>query len=819
MTDERFNSDEERRAAEALYAHLKNKTGQPVPDLPADEAGLGEELQHLAARFAPPEGFEERLGRSLETAAQQRATPGRLAGLAGLLRPLAFAGAGLAILLGLVWIIQSALPPGTLPAAQEPTASATVTSPAPPATEPAAPAGLPTAAPEGEDAAPAPASSTLLPNAPLLLEAGLPESPEQLQLYVQTNPEPLTPENARAAARRIGVEGGVYRPPNEGGPETVYLVSDGYQRVLFFNTPDRFDLQIGRQPAASIAEATLPAETLIATAETFLAERGLLDFPYRAEIDPLAPHTVRFLQELDGIPVRLQDVSQMTQVTLDASGQVRQVFYNRLRFEPRAALPVRSAAQAWEKLQSPELSSGATVSQRAYTFGDFRAWVRSYTPGETADLYGYVQAWPAVEAGQPPLVTLNDLPLDGEVAALAAAVGPADFLHVWGRLTSGPHGETRLEMEGWEVSPLAEETFSGVIEAYEPGGLLATDTITYVLPNLPEDVPDGTPAQVRGVALRDRQPPWLEWFYMSSGEGGGGGGGGGGLAFGQIVLDPEQTPPAGQPAQPESAPGPAAPYADGERVEALVGQVYGVIFDPPGGEQSVEVYLNAAVTDDQDAGLSLRLTGPQAPAILELHNLPARVWGVFRTGADGTPELELERFEPAYPGLSIQAFRGSYNLETVEGREVAVFTPEDGDPFVMRTTLDFPAAEVMAGRLGDTVIVEGYLEPERTWGPYPVLVELSSAVFPEGELPDLADYSLQSAEPPVLANAPGGAFQETVTLDTFELIYLAEDLRYYRPPEGDPALYVQPAWRISGAGASGQAVEILIQATADEYLR
>jgi hypothetical protein len=233
------------------------------------------------------------------------------------------------------------------------------------------------------------------------------------------------------------------------------------------------------------------------------------------------------------------------------------------------------------------------------------------------------------------------------------------------------------------------------------------------------------------------------------------------------------------------------------------------------GSSEVEVFFHLDGGQlEQDIPV-LMMEGPGLAGIEAHHNLPLRIWGVITDAPGQIQTVSVERYEPVYPEMDVQAWIGRYEPVTLEGKPVLLFTARDGEQYVFRFSLDDPN-RLADFSPGDPIIVEGYLRPDETFGGYPLLSDL--AFSPGQGLQDLSEYIIQSGKPMLLhESGTAGAAQKAV-VDRIELAYYTEDLRYTEPTSEIPLPYVQPVWRFIGTYEDGSPFEILIQALSPQYL-
>ena len=665
----------------------------------------------------------------------------------------------------------------------------------------------------------------LFANTTPVLSATLPASPERVTIYAQQSREPLTLENARRMAERMGVTGDVYRVNSEDPQSKVYQVTNGASAIWFMDTPLAFSYVADYATVLSNNGEPLPFEQQAAIAEAFLKERGLLDFAYRVEPVGIRNGEVRFVRLLDGRPLRENnpfDPRIDVAVTLD--GKVKQVVYHALKLQPVGEYPIRSARAAWEALASgqPAVHMSVIVSGLVQT-STLQAWQRQYPPGQRADLYGYVQALQPADAGTLPFVSVNNLPLSGDLQTLISQASPGQFLHIWGQMQREASGVLTCNVSGWEPSALPDETFEGVIRRQgDKASLLVEKVISsklapskgsaqvgqsLVLPDPPANLADRARVSIRGVQVA-RPEPTLEWWTIQTGAAASGAATSGGLSA--PILAPADRAPTPTPFP--------IPYRPGDRVDGLAGILNVTIWESPDKSRTTQIVLG--VESREGAwDWSAHLQGPGASGIEQYHNLHVRVWGKY-VEERGAPTILVEWYERADPEEQIQAWLGTARLVTLSRRKVYLFTSRDGKQYVLQSSLDTPEPLLESsplGRPGDQILVEGKVS-SKTFDGYPVIKNLMGKIAPD--MQDLAGYQIQSALPNVVHKpAPTDLIQGQAVVDKVELVYYTPDWRGADVSADQPSRYVQPLWSFSGHLDDGRNFEVLLQAVQDQYLK
>ena len=219
--------------------------------VPAEEAGFTAEEDHLAAalrsfaqEIQPEPGFQAELEKKLMKTAQKgvKQNPQHTTNWK---RVLVWSALAAALLIGLSWVLSYLMPRGNPPAATPEIPLVTAT---PAATEaisvlnptprPAEPTGMPS---------PTPLSTvyvlSIQPDYDFILQTDWPAAPTEVAVYKQLEPEPLTIENARAVAAKLGLNGEVYTVPFGEPGDLSYRVQDGERNVIFYKSPQSFQYE------------------------------------------------------------------------------------------------------------------------------------------------------------------------------------------------------------------------------------------------------------------------------------------------------------------------------------------------------------------------------------------------------------------------------------------------------------------------------------------------------------------------------------------------------------------------------------------------
>jgi hypothetical protein len=537
-----MNEHEINRRAEELNALLD---GQPT-DLPAEDTQLAEDLVNLSSQLQPDLDFSRELARRLEAARPQHKSTTFWQTLLSRRVLLPLASAAIA-----VWFILFGLPrinsltPASIPKSTPAVSINNLTQPA--EMKPSVPVILPALPLLGPSRAQAATNlSDLFPKADWILQATLPEGPVEATVYGVEASDSFTLETGKTIAARLGVKGEVFAIQRSEQPSLLeYFVVDGLTRLDIYDV-EKFTLIPDITLTRNEHSQPLPFEQLATRAEAFLKEKGLLDFDYIVQPSWLRTDEVIFTRMLDGYPLLGGSPQQINiSVSVEPDGNIRQVNYQglHLHLEPAGRYPLRSAADAWQGLLTGQLSGrfGYQVMSVLPPFQPLH-WSSKFEVGQRADLYGQVMVYKPLDTSRPLLVTVEDIPIQGDFKGLENS---NDFIHVWGTVQAGSRG-LELALEGWETPPVPNTYFGTLEKDGETLVLAALDGRHYELVAPPDNLPIGEPAMVNGMLSSDSSR--MEWgtidagrkicqtyttsyIYSNSsggGRGGGGGGGGGG---------------------------------------------------------------------------------------------------------------------------------------------------------------------------------------------------------------------------------------------------------------------------------------------------
>ena len=152
---------------------------------------------------------------------------------------------------------------------------------------------------------------------------------------------------------------------------------------------------------------------------------------------------------------------------------------------------------------------------------------------------------------------------------------------------------------------------------------------------------------------------------------------------------------------------------------------------------------------------------------------------------------------------------------------MVLLTADSDEQFVLQSSLTWGAEGNIIGVLGNLIEIEGYVNPDRQFGGYPVIQDMSGGIPPDMEVTS-DDLFIQdhSYDTPGQSSLMDGH----VTIDSIELAYASITMEnclssHATDPDIAPSLIVQPVWVFTGHFDDGRLIVIQVQALPDEYLQ
>jgi LysM repeat protein len=759
----------------------------------------------------------------------------------------------LMVLLGLVlsWSIKSLIP-APQPAIDNTPTEPVVTTPTP----------APNVLPETSATPITKEGSYDFRDAKLYLEAPLPDSPNQAHVYVLKQDEPATIKQARAFADGFGIQGEIYTAPNYVFNTTDYVISDGKQSLQVYS--QRYFSYTADISKTIKLSTNTPHEDAEATIREFLQARGF-DFQFSIlPSDFYDGYIVRLLSP-DSVPMQYESYTYPAlRVTLDENGEVLSVDATLMDYDsaPVGEYGIISAQEALEKVLNDHDPAGKM--EFVHSAGqEMRDWFRSYPDNQPITAYGYITTYPAANAGTPPLVLFEGVPVIGNINGLES-LERFTFVKARGQYMI-ENGIRKLSIESWDRK-VQEESLPGTLSRQGDQVIWTANNGSgqqYVLIDPPVDPP-----------LDIQAPDWLEvygaiedgkisWTFMRLfGDNSGGGGGGNGLGFYKLNLSgtpvpfPSPTPVPAADAEPQLTG--IYTIKEGDTLSAIA-QTFGITVDelmrinnltdpiifvgqslsvpvPEPAEQPVQdlrgtlsIRINnkgdgTSVKEyqlevPQDIGFSVYTMEGSILSELDPYNaLPILITGTINTQG----KLVVDSYKIPYPDLHFQILKGTQRTEQIEGQSVVIFTTEEGKSYVEHmVNNNIPNTTSMTGIQGDLIQQEVLIIPDETFGGLPVAHIYQSAIIQEGvpvlQVQANQVYAYNEPEDPMMSP---NYTPPNLTIDHVELVYYVSN-PYYQvndPNYSQRSPYIEPAWHFRGRYEDGQEFDILIQALKPEFL-
>jgi len=707
------------------------------------------------------------------------------------------------------------------------------------------------------------AAPTSLPSgAELTLGTELPAAPAEVRIYcAMTVPPPSTSEEALAWARDFGLPNPrVYRDPRE--PEAIFVLADDGRKLIFRPCGPMGAIHYGDDAAAAVRGTPLPFGQAAEFALAFLHGHDLLPDAYRIEdpegFTPSAERPIRMVHivpELDGRP--LVGYTAGVHVAVNPAGQVSYASFNDVRVELDGEYPIKSAQEAYDELAGRKVE-GSPFRLDTDTRYPAEVDVKHYYPalpiyaaGDPVTTAGWVHVLVAEESSDVRAqLTARDgtqYDLIGPRVAELASVG-YDDVEVRGRIVAQVGAEHwQVEVINWETAPQRQpQCLVGTFTLAGGEGWLATDEgERYRLPRPPDELADGERIEVCADEgpVEGKELDW--WIIVSPPTPEQGYVGSSSSSISVVVEEAVEVPPEAPlpPPPPTPTPLPRAHIVQesetpeiGQSVE-VTGVVHATVFVD---QESRRVEASLKV---EDSGERFPLSGPPdvLEAIAQLDRLHVRVHGqVVASPQEGRPSatqtIEIESFEKIWPDERAQGFLGHLDLETLEGREVAVLTDhETGQRYVLASSLEADGGGWPL--TGDPILndkqifVGGVVQPGETYAGMPILQAArmhqdsqTDAATSADEIPlDIPQVIDESRFP----FGPQGRVEGTFFVDRVELAY------YYEPQSPAPTVspdeaprwpqpaeqILQPVWVFYGHNADDTTRFVAyVQAVTEEHV-
>jgi hypothetical protein len=666
----------------------------------------------------------------------------------------------------------------------------------------------------------------------LYLGAKFPRTPDSVKVYALQDEKMATTDDVRALAEQFKMDGEIYELTGQLGTSgmlgsnTEYLVVDGNRQLNVRS--DRYFIYIPDYVSwtTNMAGSAFPQVDAESAIKEFMQAYGF-NFEYRLEKIGDYSYAAVALSP-DGLPM-LNDGFQPTGLTFQFNQNgIAMVDANLLKSEDTASMGVISAEEAFQKildtgnysgyLESGRGGSGFLMTPDGRTINpeDIKTWLRVRPLDVSMPYNGWLSSTGKSVDGGAPFVMLNGYPVTGNVGDVPADM-QSTYIEAQGQFHE-KDGVKTFEMESWKALDSYGESIAGVLRREGDHCVLeSADGKTYILQDVPDDVPLPLETAYASGVMRGDIFDWDLINNIGIG-GGGGGGGGGGAGFYKINFTGEPVPfPTPTPAPADSS----APVS----FEGLRGMLMISRMPEKDGTQTT----NYIFTPYEDTGQgSYLLQGNVDSSLDAYHNRPIDVWGTTGGFDKKTQQtiLQVERYEAPYPDLQFQLIGGEQRVETLDGQDVLLINADDGvtyiallpygAPFAM-APIDMgkspnpdpsapPPVDMNTGRKN----FEALIIPDETVLGYPGMRVFNSAP----EEMDGAPYPLEitNDEPYAYMGPPQSTY---MTIEKIELAYFTYNQRY---GESQYEPFFQPVWRFYGHYEDGMEFEILVQALKPEFL-
>lgn len=310
----------------------------------------------------------------------------------------------------------------------------------------------------------------------------------------------MTLEEAQQLAQRFGFEGPLYRQPVPDGVETfdadpflnVFFAFDDNGRQL---NVDGFGAYYSNSNFQYEDQPNLSFEQLAPIAETFLIERGLLDFEY--QLSKGWGNEVWVTRTIRGAPLNQPEMT----VGIDNDGNVFYVSMQRFNnTQPLGNYPLRTAEQAWA-----DIADGVDSNEIAFSFApifdeqplpvepavsDYQYWQRTYQPGQAATIYAWPTVFLSADGTAPPRIEAYPFTIAGSADQLQAiAEQPFSQFRFEGVVSENGR---LLTITSWDAIGQTPDNLylQGTVQVEGDQTLfIAENGNTYIIPNAPADLP------------------------------------------------------------------------------------------------------------------------------------------------------------------------------------------------------------------------------------------------------------------------------------------------------------------------------------------
>lgn len=369
-------------------------------------------------------------------------------------------------------------------------------------------------------------------NAEFNLTVPFPTDVTQTTIYSVSNaPQSITLEEARAMAARMGFTGEAYlewypgAPLPEAGVERApegmpYVFFDNGRRLTFFGSSVSLENQAASRGTFF---GTMPRSELIATAEQYVADLGLIDFEY--EVVSTYGNDVQFRRMLDG---RSMDYAELN-VTMNDAGQVAWLNYQPL--QPLTSLgefELIAAEDAWQSWVDERSYQGmyynlfpSDAQRQAMNMpqmGPQTHWERAQIAQGDVAFIGWPQMYRPASGSGDPIVLVNGMRITADSADLEAIGQAGQALFITGRVTTDANGNQVMNISSWEVSlETSDISMSGrIVREGDEVFLRVNGGQRFLMPDAPAELADNARVYSYGWGIRDAGTgiPVFEWMSL-----------------------------------------------------------------------------------------------------------------------------------------------------------------------------------------------------------------------------------------------------------------------------------------------------------------
>lgn len=385
-------------------------------------------------------------------------------------------------------------------------------------------------------------------NTSFILQTTLPEGPAAANVWQSPSSMRLTVEEAREIALRFGFPPELYLdyynynmptpgiyPGDEGAPRDYYQPTPNYYAFDGAKTLSIYGLDVSYNDVSGSNMYGpfdyMPYDQARVVAEAFLQERGLLDYPHVFRKSYWGEE-VQIYRLIDGREVINPDFT----VTVNGNGVITYLYYSRMSEVITAQeYPLISAAAAWELLQQgvdynrvfyniyPKLDENGQVVPYPATSSFMpgptnKYYPRQYQEGETIDLYPYLMGYVRAEGSGTPRIMGDQfriLAADEVLEELINQVGQQIFIS--GTIVQVAPNVQAIQLNQWQpVRDYPEYRYEAGVLTWENGQAIFTADVglTWILPNVPTEIADGTRVFVNGwlpPGVAQSSPQVLNW--------------------------------------------------------------------------------------------------------------------------------------------------------------------------------------------------------------------------------------------------------------------------------------------------------------------